>query len=192
MREWRFYDHLRTDREAPARRPQIGTYAPVLAGNGGDLAAAIQTIRESGAAEELDDAILDAFPGASVEIIHGDGYFEVTMRQRGVLRPLKAAELSDGTLRYLLLLAALLSPRPPTLMVLNEPETSLHGDLLPPLARLMTRAAACSQLIVISHAPGLVETVADDPHCTRITLEKELGETVIGDTEKPVWNWPGR
>jgi hypothetical protein len=51
------------------------------------------------------------------------------------LRRLSAAELSDGTLRYLLLVAALLTPRPPELLVLNEPETSLHPELLPALAR---------------------------------------------------------
>ena len=54
MREWRFYDHLRTDRDAPARKPQVGTYTPVLAGDGSDLAAAVQTIREIGAGEEMD------------------------------------------------------------------------------------------------------------------------------------------
>ena len=78
------------------------------------------------------------------------------MRQHGLLRPLKAAELSDGTLRYLLLVAALLSPRPPTLMILNEPETSLHPDLLPPLARLIAQASKQSQMIVVSHAQILV------------------------------------
>ncbi len=54
--------------------------------------------------------------------------------QHGLLRPLSAAELSDGTLRYILLVAALLTPRPPVLMVLNGPETSLHPVLLAPLA----------------------------------------------------------
>ena len=48
LREWRFYDHFRTDSEAPARRPQVGTYTPVLASDGADLAAATQTIREIG------------------------------------------------------------------------------------------------------------------------------------------------
>jgi predicted ATPase len=51
MRDWRFYDHLRTDRDAPSRKPQVGTYTPVLASDGADLAAAVQTIREIGAAE---------------------------------------------------------------------------------------------------------------------------------------------
>jgi len=61
------------------------------------------------------------------------------MKQHGLLRPLEATELSDGTLRYLLWIAALLTPRPPALMVLNEPETSLHPDLLAPLGRLIAR-----------------------------------------------------
>ncbi len=160
MRDWRFYDHLRTDRDAPARRPQVGTYTPVLSHDGSDLAAAVQTIREIGSDAELDAAIADAFPGAGVEIATTDGYFELEMQQHGLLRPLKAAELSDGTLRYLLLIAALLSPRPPSLMILNEPETSLHPDLLPPLARLIAQAAQRSQIVVVSHAVGLVSALA--------------------------------
>ena len=63
------------------------------------------------------------------------------MPQHGLLRPLAAAELSDGTLCYILLAAALLSPRPPDLMILNEPEASLHPDLLALPARLMLKAA---------------------------------------------------
>src|ERR1700730_530053 len=156
MRDWRFYDHLRTDRDAPSRKPQVGTYTPVLASDGSDLAAAIQTIREIGAAEDMDAAGADAFPSAQIDVISTEGYLEVEMRQDGLLRPLKAAELSDGTLRYLLLVAALLSPLPPTRMILNEPETSLHPDLLPPLARLIAQASKRSQMIVVSHAQILV------------------------------------
>ena len=97
--------------------------------------------RKSAASKRSDAAVADAFPGGSIAIADTDGYFELEMRQHGLLRPLRAAELSDGTLRYLLLTAALLSPRPPELMILNEPETSLHPDLLPPLARLIARAS---------------------------------------------------
>jgi predicted ATPase len=156
MRDWRFYDHFDTGREAPARRPQIGTYTPVLASDGSDLAAAVQTIREIGNAVELDRAVGDAFPGCGVDISNTDGYFELHMMQHGLLRPFKAAELSDGTLRYLLLVAALLSPRPSPFVILNEPETSLHPDLLPPLARLIAQAAKTSQVIVVSHAAALL------------------------------------
>jgi predicted ATPase len=192
MRDWRFYDHLRTDRDAPSRKPQIGTYTPVLAGEGSDLAAAIQTISEIGAEDEMDAAIADAFPGARIEVTGTDGYFELEMHQHGLLRPLKAAELSDGTLRYLLLVAALLSPRPPELMVLNEPETSLHPDLLQPLARLIVQASKRSQVVVVSHAEALVEALDADAGCRRIVLEKHLGETAIRDSASPDWAWPSR
>jgi predicted ATPase len=191
MRDWRFYDHLRTDRDAPARRPQVGTYTPVLDHDGADLAAAVQTIREIGSDGELRDAIADAFPGGSIEVVNTDGYFELEMHQHGLLRPLKAAELSDGTLRYLLLTAALLSPRPPGLMILNEPETSLHPDLLAPLARLIARAAKRSQIVVVSHAVALVSALAA-ADARQIVLEKKLGETLAESSDTPAWSWPPR
>ena len=133
VRSWRFYDQLRTDVDAPSRIPRLGTRTPVLGHDGGDLAAAIQTILEVGDANAVSEAIDAAFPGASLDIaIEPDGRFALEFRQPGLLRPLNGAELSDGTLRFLLWLAALLTPRPPSMMVLNEPETSLHPDLLPP------------------------------------------------------------
>ncbi|MBS0537511.1 MAG: AAA family ATPase [Proteobacteria bacterium] len=191
LRDWRFYDHFRTDGEAPARRRQVGTRTPVLAGDGADLAAAIATIQEIGIEGELEGAVADAFPGGAIEVAVSDGYFEVEMRQHGLLRPLRTAELSDGTLRYLLLVAALLSPRPPSLMILNEPETSLHPDLLAPLARLIAKAARKSQVVVVSHAAPLVTALCDSG-ARQIVLRKELGETAIEGAERTAWNWPAR
>jgi predicted ATPase len=113
------------------------------------------------------------------------------MRQHGLLRPLKTSELSDGTLRYLLLIAALLTPRPPPLMILNEPETSLHPDLLPPLGRLIAVASDRWQIIVVTHAASLVATL-HNAGARQIVLTKELGETLVSDDERPSWNWPSR
>ena len=192
MRNWRFYDHMRTDSEAPARKPQVGTYTPVLAADGSDLAAAIQTIREIGARKEMADAIDDAFPGGSVAVTGAGAYLQVEMRQHGLLRPLLASELSDGTLRYLLLIAALLSPRPPALMILNEPETSLHPDLLPSLARLIVQASRQCQIIVVSHAAALVSALDAEADSRQIVLEKAMGETSVQDDMAPNWTWPSR
>lgn len=187
MRGWRFYDDLRTDRDAPARRTAVGTFTPILGSDGGDLAAAIQTIIEIGDADSLADTIADAFSGASIGV---DEEFTLHMRQPGLLRPLHVRELSDGTLRYILLAAALLSPRPPELMVLNEPEASLHGDLIEPLARLLRHAARTTQIVVVSHSQALVDALDEGQ---RITLEKRLGETVTGGSDvMPRWNWPSR
>lgn len=199
MRSWRFYDHFRSDAEAPARIPQLGTYTPVLANDGADVAAALQTIREIGDTEALDRAVDDAFPGARVDVQVGDDQrFELRMHQHGLLRPLTAAELSDGTLRYLLWIAALLTPRPPELLVLNEPETSLHPDLLPALGRLIVQAARASQVIVVSHAVRLIAAIEEVPaelSLQHVVLEKRLGETCLAnvdDCDLPHWQWPAR
>ena len=191
MRNWRFYDTLRTDQDAPARRPQITTYTPVLASDGSDLAAAIATILAIGDAQAFEEAVDDAFPGSVVDIA-GDEYGSVEMRQTGLLRALSASELSDGTLRYLLLIAALLSPRPPELMVLNEPEASLHPSLLDALARLLSKAAQNCQIILVSHSERLVDALCEEEDVRRILLEKPFGETRVSDEDGPRWVWPSR
>lgn len=191
MQGWRFYDHLRTDAEAPARSTHVGTRTPVLASDGRDLAAALQTIMEIGNGGALDLAIADAFPESHIDISDEGGRFHLTMHQPGLLRPLSVAELSDGTLRYLLLAAALLTPRPPELIVLNEPETSLHPSLLAPLARLIRTACDTSQIIVVSHAQALVDALST-PGTAIYTLTKTLGETHVEDVENASWAWPSR
>jgi predicted ATPase len=195
IRAWRFYDHFRTDSDSPARSPQIGTRTPVLGNDGADLAAAVQTIHEIGDWDALVAALTDAFPGSALSVQNNEGRFELLMEQHGLLRLLSAAELSDGTLRYLLWIAALLTPRPPALMVLNEPETSLHPDLLAPLARLVAHASGKSQIVVVTHSPRLIAALFEQPTCHSITLEKTFGQTTISglrEMDIPQWNWPTR
>ena len=193
LRDWRFYDGFRADAHAPARRPHVGTRTPVLADDGSDLAAAIQTIVETGV-DDLDRAVAAAFDGATVSVSVTDGLFDLLVHQRGMLRPLRSAEISDGTLRFLLWSAALLSPQPPSLMVLNEPETSLHPDLLPPLADLICAAATTTQVIVVTHSATLRERLGGDG-TAEIKLVKDWGETTIAGQElltTPPWNWGAR
>ncbi len=92
IRSWRFYDHFRTDVDAPARLPQIGTHTPVLSNDGADLAAALQTILEIGDPAAMADAVADAFPGSSISVLNTDGRFEIAMHQHGLLRPLRATD----------------------------------------------------------------------------------------------------
>lgn len=191
MRGWRFYDQLRTDRDAPARTPRVGTRTPVLASDGADIAAAVQTIREIGDSVAFDDAISDAFENSSVRVTMRDGLFGLEVQQTGLLRPLSAAELSDGTLRFILLTAALLTPRPPSLMVLNEPETSLHPDLIAPLASLILQASAYGQIIVVSHSKPLTDALEAEGALAH-RLEKETGETLVRSAEDVGWTWPKR
>lgn len=196
IRAWRFYDHFRADLESPVRSPQVGTWTPVLGNDGSDVASAIETIIELGEGDLLRTAVEDAFPSSRLLVNGEGGRLELQMSQHGLLRPLSAAELSDGTLRYLLWIAALLTPRPPALMVLNEPETSLHPDLLGPLARLIAKAAERTQVVVVTHAARLISCLEEQSGCHSIRLEKTtFGETsIVGQSRIgiPVWKWPAR
>jgi predicted ATPase len=191
LRAWRFYDGFRTDAESPLRQPRVSVRTGALAHDGRDIAAALQTILEIGDGPALQAAIEDAFPGSSLEILDaGDARLQVGLRVEGLLRPLSAAELSDGTLRYLCLLAALMSPRPPGLLVLNEPEQSLHPDLLRPLARQVVAAAKRSQVWLISHARALVDAIEDTGGVPPVELVRDHGETRVagqGLLDAPAW-----
>jgi predicted ATPase len=177
MRRWRFYHHFRTDPASPLRRPQIGVLTPVLSDDGADLAAALETIVEIGDAEALHEAVDRAFPGARLQVLSEETRFHILLHQPGMLRPLGLTELSDGTLRYLCLIAALLSPRPPALLALNEPETSLHPDLLSPLGQLIARAARESQLWITTHSRALAVHVERLSGETPVELRLVDGET---------------
>ncbi|MBX9244916.1 AAA family ATPase [Actinotalea ferrariae] len=191
---WRFYDHFRTDDDAGARRPGIATYTPVLAPGGEDLAAALLTIQRVGVAPVLEATVADAFDGARLELVEEhDGVCRLALHQPGLLRPLGARELSDGTLRYLLLAAALLSPRPPGLLVLNEPEASLHPSLMPALAALVVDAAQRSQVVLVTHSGELVRCLRGEARL--LELERSGGATTVAGQlalEGPAWSWPKR
>ncbi|WP_405496940.1 AAA family ATPase [Nocardia sp. NBC_00511] len=196
MRSWRFYDHLRTDSAAPARASQVGTRTMALAHDGADMAAALQTILEIGDATALAETIDHAFPGSRIEIVNREGRFELQLHQHKLFRALGTAELSDGTMRYLLLAAALLSPRPPELLVLNEPETSLHPELLSPLGRLIAKTAEDTQIVVVTHSEELIGVI--DEYAARLRMielvKREGATTVAGQSrlDEPPWYWPDR
>jgi len=193
IRQWRFYDHFRGDTDAPARQTQLATRTPVMHHDGRDLAAALQTIREVGDHDKLNASIEAAFPGTRLHLQRvGQASLAVELEQPGMLRRLSAQELSDGTLRFLLWVAALLTPRPPPMMVLNEPETSLHPDLLPALAGLIAHASTTCQIWVVTHSNRLINALEEQSDCSSLRLEKDLGETRLsgqGLLDEPPWQW---
>jgi predicted ATPase len=178
---WRFYHHFRTDVDSPMRQPQVGVRTPALAHDGSDLAAALMTVREIGDVKLLHASIERAFPGARLELWNDQGRFGFRLAMPGLLRALEAAELSDGTLRYLCLIAALLSPRTPPFLALNEPETSLHFDLLPALAELIADAGMRGQVLVTTHAEPLARALEERVGAGAVRLTKRDGATVVAE-----------
>jgi predicted ATPase len=180
LTNWRFYHEFRTDIRSPIREPQLATLTPIMSDNGHDLASALATISAIGDREALNECISTAFPGSHLLIELNDDELEMYMSMPSISRNIGAREFSDGTLQYLCLLGALLAPRPGSLVVLNEPETSIHVDLFPSLAQLICTAAAHSQILVTTHAKELADLIRKHVRNHKIIeLEKVEGATQL-------------
>lgn len=179
MRSWRFYHDFDLSRTSVLRRPAIGYRSPVLAGDGRNLAAAFQTIAEIGAGEVLTAILAEAFPDCRFWCENQQSHFALRMQRAGLKRALHASEMSEGTLRFLCLTVALLSPRPPRFIALNEPENSLHPEMLPALASLIVEAARYSQIWLTSHSPRLAELIGSARPFRLYQLQNQQGETVL-------------
>jgi predicted ATPase len=102
------------------------------------------------------------------------GTVEVFLTEGDFVFP--ASRLSDGTLRYLCLLAILCDPNPPPLICLEEPELGLHPDLLPRLADLLLAASQRTQLVVTTHSDILIDSLTDHPEYV-VVCEKQNHQT---------------
>jgi predicted ATPase len=178
--EWRLYHDFRTDDDSPIRQPCHAITTPTLSSDGRDLAAVLATlfiIRQD--TVDLAAAIDDAFPGAHLRAWDEGSWCKFEMNFPDMPRAFGAHELSDGTLKYLCLLGALMGYRLPSLIALNEPEASLHPSLLPPLARLIAQAAQRTRVWIVTHSEALAEALHEETGKKPRRVIKEDGETGI-------------
>ncbi len=124
-------------------------------------------VRELGTLSPHFDDFELKLEGGTVQIVFIEGGFTIP-----------ATRLSDGTLRYLCLLAILLDPTPPPLVCIEEPELGLHPDMMPQIARLLREASERMQLVVTTHSDALVSALSDTPESV-IVCEKEESKTSL-------------
>lgn len=180
MLGWRFYHDFRTDPASPIRKPCLAIATPSLSADGIDLAATLATlyvIRED--ADDLQDAIQDAFPGAELRAWEENGRCEFDLQLPDMPRPFRAHELSDGTLKYICLLAVFMGYRLPPFIALNEPETSLHPSLLAPLARLIAKASRRADIWIVTHSEQLMDALRSESSVPLRRVIKSKGATAI-------------
>jgi predicted ATPase len=180
MLDWRLYHDFRTDAGSPIRQPCHAITTPTLSADGRDLAAVLATlfvIREDTA--DLAAAVDDAFPGAWIWAKDEGSWCRFEMRFPDMPRPFGMHELSDGTLKYLCLLGALMGYRLPALIALNEPEASLHPSLLAPLARLIAKAADKTCIWIVTHSEALAEALREETGKPARRVVKHDGATTI-------------
>ncbi len=172
------YTDLQNSRNSEIRRPQI-TDAPndFLSENGSNLSLILNDFEFRG---DIKSKILQNLKKFYSRIddyvirILG-GTVQIFFREEGLESPISIIRLSDGTLRYLCLLAILCHPEPPPLICIEEPETGLHPDILPTIAELMKEASARTQLIVTTHSDILVSAFSDCPSAVLVCEKDEDG-----------------
>jgi predicted ATPase len=175
----RFFREGNVGRGAPARRPQpTDAAANYLSEDFSNLALVLNELEHRpGLRSQLIEKLRDA--DASIEsfsaYIRG-GTIQLFLHYQGLGSPVPATRLSDGTFRYLCLLAILYHPEPPPLVCLEEPELGLHPDLLPGLADALKDASRRMQLIVTTHSDALVDAFTNSPSAV-IVCEKHEGAT---------------
>lgn len=182
---WRFYHDLRTDADSPMRRPCVAVATADLASDGGNLAAVFATLAHlRGDTTELDATIAGAFPGAELVIPEPGHAASFGLRYPEFPdRVFQADELSDGTLRFLGLAGALMAYRLPPFIALNEPEASLHPDLMEPLGRMIADAAGRTQIWLVTHSERLAQVIeATGAGAIRRVAKKDGATTVEGLT----------
>ncbi len=160
LQETRLYHHLDVSRRAVVRLPQELRPVGLPGANGEDLYAALYNLRTSdeGSFERIQEALRAAFPGfRKVEFpLVASGQATLAWYQGGFKKPFYPHQLSEGMLRFLWLATILLSPDLPPITLIDEPEVSLHPELLKILAGLVREAAQRTQLIVATHADRLI------------------------------------
>lgn len=173
---FRFYRDWSFGRSSPVRRPKRMANTNFLDENADNLAGVIANLTANQAVKaKLLEYMSNFSPSITdVQVKPLDYYDVLNIKEDGKLNP--ASRISDGTLRWLALLAVLLHPNPPKLICLEEPEIGLHPDMMLLLANLLRQAAKRTQIIVTTHSELLVGKFTDTPECV-VVCEKREGTT---------------
>ena len=172
-REWAF------GRTAPLRRPQQADLRnDALSADGTNLGLVLSRLRR---VPETKHKILQAlrrlYEGITdYEVIPEGGTLQIFIEEGDVSIP--AVRLSDGTLRFLCLLAILCDPSPPPFVCIEEPELGLHPDMMPSLTDLLLEASERCQLVVTTHSEVIVDALTETPECV-VVCEKVDAQTKL-------------
>lgn len=188
--EWAVYHDMRVDQDAPVRAPAVARVEKRVAQDGQNLINVLHTLYtgDRDFKREVNLAMQAAFGDEFEELVFppaADQRVQLRIRWKSLRSEQSAADLSDGTLRFLFLLAVLASPSAAPLIAIDEPETGLHPSMFPIIAEYAAEAAQRSQVILTTHSPAMLDAFKDTIPTTTVALW-EGGQTVLrtleGDT----------
>ena len=164
IRAWSIYQDLQVCEDAPIRRSAVARRETRVSYNGQNLIPVLKTLYEGDFKDAIDSGMSAAFPDDYAELFFREtepSRIQLYLRRKPGKREDSAADLSDGTLRFLLLLTILATPDPPPLIAIDEPEAGLHPSMLPIIAELAASAATRTQVILSTHSPEMLDAFGD-------------------------------
>lgn len=185
LESWVIYHHLRVDQDADIRQAAIARVESHISPDGQNLVPVLHTLYTTNRdfRRSVDSAMSAAFGQDYEELIFppaADQKVQLRLRWKSLKTEQSAANLSDGTLRFLLLVAILANPEPGDLIAIDEPETGLHPSMLPIIAELAAEASQRTQVILTTHSPQFLDAFTGEPPTTTVA------EWVDGETKLSV------
>ncbi len=183
-----FYRELDLGRDAPIRLPQKPDLPQdFLMEDASNLGVILShMLNQPDVRLRILERMRDFYPSFqdATSTVNG-GTVQIFFHEKGLRHPVPATRLSDGSLRYLCLLAVLCNPNATGIVCIEEPELGLHPDIIPEVAKLLVEASSRSQIFVTTHSDILVDALTETPEAV-IVCEKEEGSTVMRrlDAEK--------
>jgi predicted ATPase len=191
---WSVYHDIHVDQLAALRQAAVARTERRVATDGQNLIPVLHTLYTGNQdfKKLVDDAMRVAFRDDYEELVFSpaaDQCIQLRVRSRSLKAEQSAADLPDGTIRFLLLLAILGNPAPGALIAIDEPEAGLHPSMLPIVAELALDASERSQVVLTTHSPQLLDAFTDTPPAMTVAqlVDGETRLTVIDGDELRRW-----
>lgn len=194
LASWKIYQNFRLDKESPIRRAALTRYDKHIEIDGQNLISVLHTLYSEDRffMQAVDKAMFAAF-GREYEGLFfspaADQHIQLRLGWRSLKMKQPSASLSDGTLRFLLLIAILANPEPGDLIAIDEPETGLHPSMFPIIAELAAEATERTQVIFTTHSPQFLDAFRDQPPTTTVAewVDGETRLSVLDGDELQRW-----
>lgn len=194
LASWTVYHDVHVNRDAPIRQPVVAKSERRVAPNGQNLVSVLHTLYSENRQfkSSIDKAMRAAFGADFEELVFppaSDQRIQLRIRWASLQREQSAADLSDGTLRFLLLVAILASPDRAPLIAIDEPETGLHPSMLPIIGEYAFAASERSQVVFTTHSDSFLDAFGDVRPTTTVA-RWEAGETHLDNvSEEQLDHW---
>lgn len=192
LRRLDFYKEFNTVEDAPMRATVRATGVDKLLPNGDNMFQVLNTtgLKSTKSYDAIESGLQDVnqyFQRFRMNV-YGQGSIEFYLQEKDLQTPVHAAQVSDGTLCYLCLLVALYQPDRGNTIIFDEPERNLHPDMLFELAKQLEKASEKSQIILTTHAPGLLNQFP--LRAVRVFEKDENNQTIVKKfTEEDFAGW---